>query len=404
MIFGGSQAHSQDRLPYEVWILSIVGFLIAIGFGVMSPILPVYARTFGVTGFLIGLVVSALAILRLLTMPVSSWLVRRVGPRELATVGQLLIAFPTFMIGVSDSYWGILIWRGLSGFGSSMYGVSSMALLFAIVPPHMRGRANAISGGGFVLGGMAGPAIGGLIAAISIHAPFFFYSITLTISAFVMFIAMPRTDRQEKQQLRNTVIGLKDLVKDRRFRAATMMNFANGWQSNGVRNLLIPLFVVEVLHKTTSWTGLAFAIAAVAQACCLPLTGWGTDRLGRRFMLVLGGSITATMSIGIALTGSYALLVVLMCVYSVGASATGAASQALLADTVPISASSGLAAYQMAGDIGLILGPLVAGAVLDAFSMAWAWGLGAVLILIAVGLAWHTPRTVQPPVGGYQRG
>jgi MFS family permease len=391
-------------LPYEVWILSIVGFLIAIGFGVMSPILPVYARTFGVTGFLIGLVVSALAILRLLTMPVSSWLVRRVGPRELATVGQLLIAFPTFMIGVSDSYWGILIWRGLSGFGSSMYGVSSMALLFAIVPPHMRGRANAISGGGFVLGGMAGPAIGGLIAAISIHAPFFFYSITLTISAFVMFIAMPRTDRQEKQQLRNTVIGLKDLVKDRRFRAATMMNFANGWQSNGVRNLLIPLFVVEVLHKTTSWTGLAFAIAAVAQACCLPLTGWGTDRLGRRFMLVLGGSITATMSIGIALTGSYALLVVLMCVYSVGASATGAASQALLADTVPISASSGLAAYQMAGDIGLILGPLVAGAVLDAFSMAWAWGLGAVLILIAVGLAWHTPRTVQPPVGGYQRG
>jgi len=394
----GVERDESTRLPREVWILSIVGFLIAIGFGVMSPVLPVYARTFGVSSFLIGLVVSSLSILRLSTMPLSGWLLRYIGPRELAIAGNSLIAFTTFMIGIAHSYWGILLWRGLSGFGSALYGVSSMALLFAVAPPHLRGRANAISGGGFVLGGMAGPALGGLISAISIHAPFFFYAVTLAFAAVVMVIFLPRTPVQQREQLRDTTIGLADLIRDRRFRAVIVINFGTGWQSNGVRNMLIPLFIVETLHKSTSWAGIAFAIAAVAQAICLPLNGWGTDRLGRRFMLIIGGTLTAAMSVGLALTTSYVMLIILMCVYSMGASATGSAAQAMLADTVPISAGSGLAAYQMAGDIGQILGPLVAGAILDAASMPWAWLIGALLMLVGVSLAWITPRTIQPHV------
>lgn len=390
---------THPHLPREVWILSCVGFLIAVGFGVMSPVLPIYARTFGVSSFLIGLVVSSLSILRLSTMPAASMLMKFVGPRELAIAGNVLIAFTTFMIGIADSYWGILLWRGLSGFGSALYGVSSMALLFASAPTQLRGRANAIAGGGFVFGGMAGPAIGGLVMTISIHAPFFFYSATLTVAAVVMLVFLPRTPVQRRQELRQATVGLIDLVKDCRFRAAVLINFGNGWQSNGVRNMLIPLFVVEILHKPTWWAGIAFAIAAVAQGACLPLTGWGTDRLGRRSMLLAGGTATATISIGFALTHSYLVLVLLMCLYSVGVSATGSAAQALLADTVPAGAASGLAAYQMAGDIGAILGPLVAGATLDMAPMPWAWTFGAVIIGCGVVLAWRTPRTVQPPAG-----
>ena len=144
--------------------------------------------------------------------------------------------------------------------------------------------------------------------------------------------------------------------------------------------------------------GLAFTIAAITQAAVIPLTGWGTDRLGRRFMIIAGGTTTALASIGFALTGSYLVLVILMCLYSVGVSTTLSASQAMLADTVPISASSGLAAYQMAGDIGLILGPLVAGFTLDLVSMGWAWIFGAAIILAGVGMAWITPKRTEPMI------
>jgi len=388
-----------SRLPREVWVLAGVGFLVAIGFGVMSPVLPVYARTFGVTSFMIGLVVSGMSILRASTMPLSSQLLRWIGPRELAIVGNALIAVTTFMIGIAKTYWGVLLWRALSGFGSALYGVSSMALLFAAVPSHLRGRANALSGGGWVLGAMAGPALGGFIAAISIHAPFFFYSATLACSSVFMVILLPRAPIQQRRAARTNAVRLMDLARDRRFRAAIVMNFANGWQSNGVRALLIPLFIVEILHRDTVATGLAFAIAAIAQASFLPLTGMGTDRLGRRFMMLAGGGLACTVSVGLALAQSYVVLIILMCLYAIGASAAGSASQAMLADTVPVSASAGLAAFQMAGDIGQISGPLVAGAILDAISMPWAWLVGAVILATAVVLTWGTPKGIQPPVG-----
>jgi MFS family permease len=389
----------KQGLPYEVWILVAVGFLIAVGFGVMVPALPIFAASFGVGSFLIGLVISSLAVLRLSTMPLSSWLLRFVGARELLIVGCGMCAATTFMIGVAHSYWGVLLWRGLSGFGSALFGVSSMALLFASAPAHMRGRANSMYAGGFVLGGVAGPAIGGLLSAYSLQLPFFVYAISLVIGAVVLVIALPRTSSEQRRRVRSASASLGHLIADRRFRAACAVNFAHGWQAFGVRTMLVPLFVVGSLGRSMTWVGLAFAISAIAQAACLPLAGWGTDRFGRRAMMLVGSAITATVSVGLALTGSYFWLVVLLCFYAIGASASGSASQALLADTVPPGTSAGLAVFQMSGDIGVILGPLAAGVIIDAFSLPWAWVGGAVLIVIGLALTWPTPAQIQPPVG-----
>jgi MFS family permease len=385
-----NKKQESSRLPRQVWILAGVSLLIAIGFGVMNPVLPQYARTFGVSSFLIGLVISSLSVIRLITMPASSWLTSMIGPREMAIAGNILVAITTFMMGITNSYIGLLTWRGLSGFGSALYGVSSMALLFASTPPQMRGRASSLQGGGFVLGGMTGPAIGGLIAAISLHAPFFFYAGSLAVAAVVLAVSLPRTEAKQRAELRDNTIGLRDLVKDSRFRAAIAVHFGTGWQSFGVRNMLIPLFIVEALHLPLWWVGIAFSVAAVAQAVSMHLVGVGTDRIGRRFMILCGGILTAGMSVALGFAGNYVVLVIFMCLYSVGVSATISASQAMLADAVPVSASSGFAAYQMAGDIGLILGPLIAGAVVDAFSLRWAWFAGAGVIGVGMVLTWAT--------------
>jgi len=399
MSVSGQDGSGRTHLPTAVWIIALVNTMTAIGFGVMSPVLPVYARNFGVSSFLIGLVVSALAIVRLATMPLSSRMMRLIGPRELAIAGSLLVATTTFLIGVARSYWGVLLWRGLSGLGSGLVTVTTLSILFAVVPAGQRGRANAISGGGWVLGGMVGPALGGLVATISIHAPFFFYAATLLVSAVIIVVGLPRTARETRLVRRQPSVGLSQLLLDKRFRTALVVNFANGWQSNGVRNLLVPLFVVEVLHLKTSFGGIAFAVAAVVQAACLPVTGWSVDRFSRRTILVIGAAVAGLTSIGLALTGSYVVLIIMMSLYAVGVSAMGSASQALLADTVPLSASAGLAAYQMSADLGTILGPLVAGAVVDTVNLSVAWVFGAVALLAGAGLALGLPAGVQPRVG-----
>ena len=63
------------------------------------------------------------------------------------------------------------------------------------------------------------------------------------------------------------------VLADERFRAACIANFASGWSSMGVRSALVPILVVELLHKEELWTGIAFAIAAVAQTLALGPAG-----------------------------------------------------------------------------------------------------------------------------------
>ncbi|MDR1264442.1 MAG: MFS transporter [Propionibacteriaceae bacterium] len=367
-------------MPRPVWVMAVVGFLVALGFGVMSPVLPLYVRLFGVSSFLVGLVVSLFALVRLVTNPLAGRLLRRLGPRRIVILGAVLIAVTTFMMGVSDSYWTILLWRGLSGVGSACHGVGSLALIFSVTPPQLRGRANALSGGGFVVGGMAGPAVGGLVAQWSIHAPFFFYATTLAIGAAVVWVMVPRLPPAAAPAAGTRPLAL---WRDRRFRAVLAVNFAQSWQSYGVRNLLIPLFVVETLGRDLRAVGWAFTAAALAQFACLTPTGWATDRLGRKPTLLFGLGLTAVVGAGLAWSRSYVVLVVLLCLYSVGAAATSSSSQAMLADAVPATDGSALASYQMAGDVGLILGPMVAGALIDVWPMTLAWSVGSVFLLLA---------------------
>ena len=63
------------------------------------------------------------------------------------------------------------------------------------------------------------------------------------------------------------------LARDKRYQAACVTNLAQGWTSFGVRSTLVPVLVVEVLDRPTSWTGIAFAVAAVAQTLALAPTG-----------------------------------------------------------------------------------------------------------------------------------
>ncbi|MDR2620204.1 MAG: MFS transporter [Propionibacteriaceae bacterium] len=379
-------------LPRTVWVVAAVDFLIGIGFGVMSPVLPVYVRLFGVSSFLVGLVSASLAIVRITTSPGASWLLKYLRPREMLVVGNAMLAVTTFMMGVADSYLPILIWRGLGGLGSALNGVASLALVFESAPAAVRGRANSLVGGGYIVGGMAGPAIGGIVAGISIHAPFFFYAATLTISVvFVLVTIPPSAPIALPERKRNTQqsVGFRTLLREQRYVTALAINFAGNWQANGVRNLVIPLFVVETLGLSTGRTALAFTISAVIQFIFIQPLGWACDHFGRRLPLLVGLSVVIVTGTLVNVFDSFWVMVGLLCVFSVGATLLGSAGQSLLADVTPPNSGGGLAGYQMVGDAGWIMGPLIAGALLDVSPMWMAWTVGTLMYTMCLLLVWR---------------
>src|SRR5690606_14376811 len=150
-----------------------------VGFGVVIPVLPVFVREFGVGYTEVGAVISAFALMRLLAAPLVGTLVDKVGERVILSSGIIIVSASTALTGLAQSYAEVLIMRGLGGIGSAMFSISAMSLLLATTAPTLRGRAVGFYQGGFLLGGMTGPAIGGFLAALSLRAPFFFYAATL---------------------------------------------------------------------------------------------------------------------------------------------------------------------------------------------------------------------------------
>ncbi|NDH37753.1 MAG: MFS transporter, partial [Actinobacteria bacterium] len=78
-------------LPREVSVLTTISFLVAIGFGLIIPAIPIFARTFGVTNTLIGLIISSFAIMRFLSGLFSGKLVDRFGERLVLGSGLLMV-------------------------------------------------------------------------------------------------------------------------------------------------------------------------------------------------------------------------------------------------------------------------------------------------------------------------
>jgi MFS family permease len=137
-------------LPREVSVLTTISFLVAIGFGLIIPAIPIFARTFGVTNTLIGLIISSFAIMRFLSGLFSGKLVDRFGERLVLGSGLLMVSVFTLLAGLAQSYGQLLFFRTAGGLGSSMFSVSAGALLLRVVGDDQRGRAQSLYNGGFL--------------------------------------------------------------------------------------------------------------------------------------------------------------------------------------------------------------------------------------------------------------
>ena len=158
--------------------------------------------------------------------------------------------------------------RGVGGVGSAMFTVSAISLLLRVVDSDQRGRATGLWQSGFLIGAIAGPAIGGPLTDISLRAPFFVYAVTLAVAGGIGLIFLSRThllDVEVDDARPAATVTLPQALRVSGYRAALVTNLGNGWALFGVRSSLIPLFVTEGMGASPTWTGVGFFVSAAAQ-------------------------------------------------------------------------------------------------------------------------------------------
>lgn len=380
-------------LPREVAVLSVIAFFVAIGFGIVIPAIPVFGRSFGVSAFAASSVVSVFALMRFVSSPVSGKLVDLFGEKRVLASGLIIVSISSLLSGFAQTFTELLIWRGAGGVGSAMFTVSAFSLILRLAKPNQRGRAVSAFNGGFLIGGLAGPAVGGIVISISLRAPFFVYAVSLMFAAATAIIMLKKAplydiSKEDAENSKEGIFAFIKALKIQQYAAALSVNLATGFISFGLRSAILPIFVVEGLLQKPSLIAFGFLVTSITQAIFLSRAGRTTDDVGRKPAMIIGtSSILFAVVILIILPTTVGFLLS-MAIGGIAAAFMGAAPAAVVGDVIGSKKSGSLiAGFQMTTDFGSIVGPLVAGYLVDQAGFNWAFASGAIVAIFALILS-----------------
>lgn len=382
-------------LPREIKILTTASFFVAVGFGIVLPAIPVFARTFGVNNTAVGLIVSTFAITRFASGLISGKLVDRFGERVVFSSGVGMVAFFVLLAGLAQSYGQLLFFRAAGGLGSSMFTVAAGSVIMRAVDDNNRARAFSIYNGAFLVGGISGPAIGGLLSLISLRAPFFAYSITLTISGLIalFFLKGVNLNRGEDGEELAQRTSITQALSLKPYRIALVISFIGNWVLFGVRSSILPIFVIETLRSTPAVVGYGFTLSALMQGLLLLRAGKISDTRGRKYAAVSGSLIALVGLIVLIFTNSIWMYFLSMAFIGLGGAFLAITPSSIVGDVIRGKSGQVIGLFQMAGDAGMMVGPIVLGWFADTFSYQAAFISTAVIFLVSVILSFRLPET-----------
>jgi MFS family permease len=161
----------------------------------------------------------------------------------------------------------------------------------------------------------------------------------------------------------------------------------------------VPLFIADVMHRSIGVIGVVLGAFAAGNALAVVPSGYLSDRMGRRTLLIVGLAASGVATICL---GAVSSLTAFMVAAFVSGATTGifmSPMQAAVADILGSQARAGtpVAAVQMLSDLGAIVGSMTVGWVAEQLSFGWGFGISGIVLLIAA-LGWVLAPETRPPL------
>lgn len=403
-----------------VRVVVLIVFVIMLGFGMIAPILPLYARSFGVSYDAASLLISAFALMRLVADPVVGPLVDRYGERICSMTGVVIVGVSAVLAGLATSFPLVVVFRGAGGAGSSLVFAALYSYLLKVVPSQRMGRTMSIFFGALNVGIIAGGPLGGLVAdAWGLASPLFVYAGLCFLSGLLYLRFMPDPnltagvppdasaaaalaagatppEKPKVPLLRRTRDRVVTLMKQRAFVTVVVLNMAFFWVVAGAYDTLIPLFAREGLGVSPAGVGALFGIIVAGEFLVLYPAGSLADRIGRKPVLLVALTGVAVMMVFVGWATTPVVLGILLLIAGLTSGSTASTPSAMLSDVVPESGSgTAVGVFRFFGDLGFVFGPIVAGVSTSAFGFRWAFAIMALPVLVALALVIWTPETLK---------
>jgi MFS family permease len=390
--------------------LLAISVTVALGFGMVIPVFPLYAKSFGVSLAAVGLVQLVFGLTRFSFGLVGGLVVDRFGERFCTMAGLLIVAASSYAAGFSETFVQFVFARGFGGAGSALFIAGLQNRILRIIEPSAMGRATGAFRSSFLVGIGAGPLLGGLVAKhFGLAAPFHFYATGLLVATVIAYVVMgariaPEVMAEEgagdvavtppRRSPMEALRTARPLFKDFRFVVALLSTFVAWWTISGPAQVVAALFAEEQLGFSEDQIGLAVTLLSIGEIVVLLFAGKASDRYGRRAVLVPSLLVAAAGTVALGQIEPAPLLYFPLSIL-IGASiaAGSTASGGLMADSLPPGGSgAAVGVNQMAGDLGYLIAPISILWVAETSGFPLAYLLGAIPAAACLMVAVKLPR------------
>jgi multidrug resistance protein len=377
-----------------------------IGFGIILPILPIYAQRFGAAGLGYGAIIGVFSLMQFVATALLGKLSDRVGRRPIILATTLFNALGYVLFAFAGSYWVLFLSRVVSGFAGGNIS-AAQAYIADITTPAERSRGMGMVGAAFGIGFTLGPAIGGFAAHYAGHTAPGLVAVGLSLANFVSaYFILPESLGHEHRVKRPLfdLAHLGEAIARPRLQPL-MAAWALAPFAFAGYTVALPLHAAAAFGWQERELAFLFTIIGLTAATVQGyLFGKIVRRAGER-ALVIAGAFGMALSIGVipwlASSGAlYAWTFVLAFANSVFApAATGLVS--VYAD--PKEQGAVLGAAQAIGALGRMAGPFAIGLVYDAVTGTAAFlAAGAVmgiagLVSLRLERVSHAPARAPEP-------
>jgi len=396
-------------------VATVVGlaFLILFGAGLVLPVLPLYARSFGVGYAQAGLLVASYSFARLVCDLVAGIVVDRWGERAAGAMGLALTTVGALLTGLAPTFSLALAFWASAGAGSAVVFAAMYSYLLKVVPKERMGRTLSFFYGAFNGGVVAGALLGGVIASrFGLASPLFLMAGATFIATLLYFrlvqaegpgLPGPPLVHTESTRGGFGLLGrsgsrLARVARTPGFGMVIATNLAYLWMVAAIFDTLLPLFARDALQMSALGIGIVFSVALAAEFIVLYPAGSLSDRRGRRFVLLPSLAALAVMTVAVGLAQSPLGLAAVVALLGIASGFAGVPPAAMLADVIPEHQSgTGVGIFRFSGDLGFTLGPLVAGFTAGTLGFQAAFAIAALPTIAAFVLVARGQETLGQP-------
>jgi DHA1 family tetracycline resistance protein-like MFS transporter len=385
---------ARGRSPLVLIFITV--FIDLVGFGIVIPVLPLYAEHMHASPAVVGLLLAVYSAMQFIFSPILGKLSDRVGRRPVLLGSIIGTSIGFLIMGLAGSLWLLFLARIIDGITGGNIS-TAQAYIADVTPPEKRSSGMGLIGAAFGLGFIFGPAIGGLLSHVSLGAPFIFASAMAACNAIGIYFLLPESLSSEHRaaaRKRESVIKVFEESGSWQL-AAVIATYFFGTIAFALLTAIYPLFTEARLGFDATNNGYIFAylgfIGAVIQG---GLIGRLSKQLGDKSLAAAGTLILTASLLLMPVSSTLAILLIASTGFAIGNSLVTPTLNAMASRSVNASWQGRvLGVMQSAASLARIIGPVLGGVLLTqqdksspAYGRAPFW-TGAAIMFIAFILA-----------------